>query len=272
MSRSPLENPPPAAAEELILPADEFWEEHKVKIIGAVVAVLLLAIGGIVVAAWQREQSAAARAAFAEASTVEDWRSLMERYRGTPIGQNSGLLLAAALREAGEIEASSQVYQELLELRGPFALQSAAALGLAQNDILQNTRPTASTLAALQAVATRFPDSYAAPYALYTEGDLLLRQGDTEAAQQVFRNLLTDYPNSVPGQMASMQLQRLAEESVQNIVQSAIAGEEPAATGAETVGEDPVATDPAAEESAKPGDNAASDAPPPGAAAETPAP
>jgi predicted negative regulator of RcsB-dependent stress response len=225
MAQNPVQNPTPPAEEELLLPVDVFWEENKGKIIGAILAVLLLAFGGIGIAAWQREQNASARAAFAQASTVEAWRDLLTRYGGTPIGNNSGLLLAAALREQGDLTASSAVYQELLEGRGTFALQSAAALGLAQNDILSETSPTASTTEALQAVATRFPDGYATPYALYTEGDLLLRQGQSEQAQQVFRNLLTDYPDSVPGQLASMQLQRLAEESLQQALQNATTAE-----------------------------------------------
>jgi predicted negative regulator of RcsB-dependent stress response len=206
-------NPPTGTSleEEMLLPTDEFWEAHKTKIIGGTVVFLVIAFSFIAWTGWQQKRKNDAMAAFAMAASPEAWRAVMQDFSSTPAAGNSGLLLAASLREEGDLAASDAVYEELLADRRPFALQAAAGLGLAQNAILRaKDQDFAEAMASLQAVATRFPSEYAASYALYMEGDLLLRNERQQDAIRVFQNLLTDYPDSLPGRMASMQLQQLA--------------------------------------------------------------
>ena len=194
-----------------MLPSDEFWEENKFKIVAALLVLLVAAFGFIGWTAWQQSSIKAAGAAFSQAATPEEWREVLTKFAGTPVAENSGLLLAAALREQGNIEASDAAYEAVLAERKDFGLQSAAALGIAQNAILlAGGKPEPAAVSALQAVWTRFPDSYAAPFALYLEGEMLIREGREAEAVQIFRNLLADHPNAVSGQIASMQMQRLA--------------------------------------------------------------
>lgn len=208
---SPASHSDPSLQEEIMLPSDEFWEEHKTKIIGAVVLVLVLAFAFIAWKGIEEKKRSEAMTAFANASQPEQWRAVMDQFPGTPAAQNSGLLLAAALRDQGDLPASDLVYNELLSAKKTFALQSAAALGLAQNQILRSSGGNIDeAVSSLQSVATGYPGEYTAAYALYTEGDLLLSAGREEDAIRIFRNLLTDYPASLPGRMASMQLQNLA--------------------------------------------------------------
>jgi len=210
---APISLPPTGTSleEEVLLPTDEFWEEHKTKIIGGAIAFLVIAFAFIAWTGFQEKRKSDAIVAFAGASTPDAWRAVMKDFPGTPAANNSGLLLASTLREQGDLTASDAVYEELLAARRPFALQSAAALGLAQNAILRsNEQGYEQALASLQAVTTRFPSEYAASFALYTEGELLLRNNRQDDAIRIFRNLLMDYPDSLPGRMASMQLQQLA--------------------------------------------------------------
>jgi hypothetical protein len=107
---------------------------------------------------------------------------------------------------------SSAVYEELLSQRGGhYALLPEAALGLAQNALLQAPpEDRTGAIESLREVAARFPGHAAAAIALLTEAEVLLTSKQEEEAIRVFRNLLADYPGSIPAQVASSQLQRLA--------------------------------------------------------------
>lgn len=205
-------SPNPLREEDLLLPQDEFWENHKSKIVAGAIAFVLIALGGIGFRAWQSQAQSEASAALATATTPEEWRAVWQAHPRTPAGANSALLLASALREQGQVEASSAVYEELLAQRGGhYALLPEAALGLAQNQLLLTSpenRP--AVVEAFREVALRYPGEAAAAVALLTEAEILLEDQQEEDAVRVFRNLLSDYPGSIPAQVASAQLQRLA--------------------------------------------------------------
>lgn len=204
-------SPVPTLLEEINIPSDLFWEENKFKILYGAAGILILALLVIGWVAWQKHQQNEAETLFSRATTPAEWRGVLTAFPNTPAAGNAALLLAANLRNAGSIKEANTIYQQLLEGGNSYALQSAAALGLAQNELLSaDGKLTPEVMTALQATATRFPESYAAPFALYVEGNLLLQSGKNEEAMQVFRNLLADHPGSLPGQMASSQLQRLA--------------------------------------------------------------
>jgi len=209
-----IQEPVPAAGDDLMLPVDEFWEEHKAKIVGGVLLLLVVAavfVGNII---WQHQQKVAAEELLATARSPDAWRQVMSSHPNTPAAGNAALLLAAAVREAGDLEASDAIYQNLLASNEKYPLQAAAALGLAENlQSVPGGGDTAQVRSALQLVATGFPGTYVAPYALYSEGEMLQRNGRDQEAMVAFRALLADYPQSLLVPMAGMQLQQLSTRS-----------------------------------------------------------
>ncbi len=197
--------------DDLMLSQDFFWEENKNKIFAAVAAFLVLAFGVIGWIAWTQHRKGKAEEIFSSASTPEQWKEVIRAYPGTPVADNSSLLLAAALRKSGDLQGSTKVYQEALLPKNPYGLRSAAALGIAENALLASGgKFTPDAVAALRAVSENFPDSYAAAFSLFLRGDLLLNEGKELEALQVFRELLASYPDALFGKMASGQVQELA--------------------------------------------------------------
>jgi TolA-binding protein len=60
-----------------------------------------------------------------------------------------------------------------------------------------------------QLVVTQYPKSYAAPFAAYSEGEILLRRFLRDEAQRSFNMVVTQFPQSPAARMASSQLARL---------------------------------------------------------------
>lgn len=208
---SPFASVPPV--DDYVVAQDFFWEENKNKILAAVAVFLVIAFGVVGWTAWKQYQQSEAEAVFFWASTPDQWREVMTEYPGTPVAGSSALLLAASLRKGGDWQGSTKVYQEAMAMRVPDAgaLAAGAALGVAENALVASGgKLSPEVVGALQAVSEKYPDSYAAAFALFTRGDLLLNEGKEEEALQVFRDLLAGYPNALFGRMASMQMQEVA--------------------------------------------------------------
>ena len=208
LSPNPMD---PMGEANLLLPQDEFWENHKSKILAGVLAIVVVALGAVGVTAWQSKARSEAAAALAQASAPAEWRAVWEAHPRTPAGVNAALLLAAALRNEGDLPASSAVYEALLAQKGGIeALLPEAALGLAQNGLLQSPENPSAAVEAFREVAARFPGKPAAAVALLTEGEILVQAKQEAEAAAVFRNLMADYPGSIPARVASAQLQAIA--------------------------------------------------------------
>ncbi len=194
---------------EILLPTDQFWEEHKSSILGG--AAILVVVGVLVIGwmVWSQSQRAAAEALFATASSPGQWQEVISKFPGTPAAEGSKLLLASALIESGERDRSDALYKEVIDRGGKYSLQSAAALGLAENAAFEEA-DSMELAEKFQQVAIRFPKSYAAPYALYSAGDILTRAGLDADAIRIYKNLAADYPSSPLARMASLQIQRLS--------------------------------------------------------------
>lgn len=206
MSNLPIESP----TDELSiagLPADLFWEKNKTAIIGGAVAVVLAAFG---VAAWfiySHNEKLNSETLFANAKTAADYQAVAEKYPRSPVAGNALLLLAAAQRP--NLAESNATYESLLANNPNYPLLPSTSLGLAGNAELGGG-DAAKVLAAYQETATTYPDSYAAPYALYASGELQLRIGQRAEALKSFRNLAGAYPETISARLAQRQIEQLA--------------------------------------------------------------
>jgi len=202
---------PPAPDEDLSVARWELaWEKHKKSILAAVAAA---AVAGIAVLGWWINSTMAAEAAqklLAEATGIEGYRAVVEKYPGSMPAADALMLIAAAQRDAGDPAASTAAFQEFLQKFPKHELAGGALLGVGQNQ--DAAGDTKSAMATYQQVVTQYPDSYAAPFAAYSEADLLLRSFQRDEARRSFNMVTSRYPQSTAARMAANQLTRLGAQ------------------------------------------------------------
>jgi TolA-binding protein len=208
------QNPNPFPAAPIDDPAiDDWelaWEKHKKTILAAVAAA---AVAGIAVLGWWINSTMAAEAAqklLAEATGIEGYRAVVEKYPRSMPAADALMLIAAAQREAGDLAASTAAFQEFLQKFPKHELAGGALLGVGQNQ--DASGDTKSAMATYQQVVTQYPDSYAAPFAAYSEAEILLRGFQRDEARRSFNMVASRYPQSTAARMASNQLSRLGAQ------------------------------------------------------------
>lgn len=203
------------AEDQFLLAQDDFWENNKSKILAGIAILFVCAVAITLYLLWDSNRRSQASEALATANLPEQFQAVWERWPATPAGLNAGLFLAASLREQGKIAESNALYEEILTKADKnYPLLPEAALGLAQNAVVAHQPHSSASTSAMQALreaAARFPRSAAAAMALLTEAQLAEAIGQTENAMRIYRDVMADFPQSLPAQVASQELQRLAE-------------------------------------------------------------
>ena len=199
--------PAPLPIDDPMLKWELFWEKKKSAILGAVA---LLVVGGIALGSWfiySSLRSTAAQKLLANATGIEGYEAVVTQYPGSMPAADALLRLAAAQREAGDLEKSTAAFQKFLEKFPDHPLAGGALLGVGQNQ--DATGNSDAALTTYQQVVTQYPKSYAAPFAAYSEGEILLRRFLRDEAQRSFNMVVTQFPQSPAARMASSQLARL---------------------------------------------------------------
>ena len=199
--------PTPLPIDDPMLKWELFWAKNKSAILGAVA---LLVVGGIALGAWfiySSLRSTAAQKLLANATGIEGYETVVNQYPGSMPAADALLRLAAAQREAGDIEKSTAAFQKFLEKFPDHPLAGGALLGVGQNQ--DATGNSDAAVVTYQQVVTQYPKSYAAPFAAYSEGEILLRRYLRDEAVRSFNMVVTQFPQSPAARMASSQLGRL---------------------------------------------------------------
>jgi len=192
--------------EEVMLASDQFWEDHKTKIVVVAVLVVLALAAFIGWSVISQQQRIKAEAAFAAAVSVEDFQAVISEFPGTVIAANSELLLAVLQRDGDNKSDSIDAFRSAAS-QSRYPLAASGALGETELAIAGSP---ADAVALFKQLAADYPDTYVAPYAMLLEGETLLRQGKRDEAVRVFRRLAADYPNSTSGMIAARQAAALA--------------------------------------------------------------
>ncbi|PWU08220.1 MAG: hypothetical protein C5B47_05020 [Verrucomicrobia bacterium] len=181
---------------------DLFWEKHKRRVLIGAMILGVLAIGAAVSLIWDYHVRSASTTLFARASTSEQLKTIISKYPSSNAAANALLLLAADQRSLGNLAESNATYQKFLKQFPKHSLIGGAAVGLAENALIGGR--VEEGISQLQTVAVKYPTSYAASYALYTEANLLVFQpGQVAEAQKQLRNLKQQFPDSVSAQQAT---------------------------------------------------------------------
>jgi len=198
-SDSQLEITPPS-------PVELLWINHRGAVVGAAAALLLIALVALGVIISIHSTRVASETLFANATDEAGWNDVIAKYPHTPAAADSMLLLAAALRDAGKLEESNEMYSHFAESFPNGTLAVSGLLGRAGNERVANHPDNA--VSSYQEAAAQYASSYGAPFALYNELQILAQQGKTEEAHRVLTALTSQYPGSVVAQKFSGAAQR----------------------------------------------------------------
>ena len=105
------------------------------------------------------------------------------------------------------MEQSTAAFRDFLVRFPQHPLAGGALLGIAQNQ--DASGDTEAAIASCQQVVTQYPQSYAAPFAAYTEAEILLRSFQRDEARRSFNMIVSQFPQSPAARMATAQLGRL---------------------------------------------------------------
>ncbi len=199
--------PSPLPIDDPMLKWELFWEKNKSAILGGI---SLLLVGAIALGAWfifSSLRTAAAQKLLADATGIEGYEAVVSQYPGSMPAADALLRLAAAQRDAGDIDKSTAAFQKFLDTFPDHPLAGGALLGVGQNQ--DATGNSDAAVVTYQQVVTQYPKSYAAPFAAYSEGEILLRRYLRDEAVRSFNMVVTQFPQSPAARMASSQLGRL---------------------------------------------------------------
>ncbi len=187
-----LEITPPSALELL-------WINHRNTLLAGICGVLVLGLVVIGVVLSHHASILASETLLSNATNDEGLRAVISKYPNSPAGADAMLLLAASLRDSGKFAESDELYSRFTETFPTSSLGVSGLLGRAANARLANN--TDAALNNYQQAAAAYPQSYGAPFALYSEIQLLLQSGKSEDAKKILQTLMSQYAGSPTAQV-----------------------------------------------------------------------
>ena len=164
---------------------DLFWEEYRQKILLAIVGFLflLIATGGILLLRHSRRL--ASESLLAQSADIASWQKVIASYPGSGAAADATLLIAAAQRQAHNLEQANATYAQFLEKFPHHPLAISAVIGRALNDDMAGHSDQA--LDELQQASVAYPKSYGAPFALWMRARILARMGKMEDSKKTIQ-------------------------------------------------------------------------------------
>ena len=197
----------PITSRDPALEARVFWIRFKKEI----AAVMIMAVLGFVGYAGYRFYSEyrnnAAAGLLASAKTAQDYQKVVAQYPNTRAEASAYLLLAEAQRKDKKFADSNATLQLFVNKNAEHELVATAHMTMAAN--LASMGRTDEAVAKYRQIATSYPKSYVAPFALLAQVELLKSKGRTDEARRACETLLTNYRESILAGEATRQLRSL---------------------------------------------------------------
>jgi TolA-binding protein len=163
-----LEIAPPSAIELL-------WINHRGTVLAGIAGIIVIALVVLGVTVSRQASQIASEQALAGATDAAGWNDVISKYPNSAAAADAMLLLASSLRDAGKIEESDSLYSRFSESfpRSPIAV--SGMIGRASNARVAGN--PAESLNYYQQAAAANPQSYGAPFALFSQFRLLAQDG-----------------------------------------------------------------------------------------------
>ncbi|MGB8356939.1 MAG: tetratricopeptide repeat protein [Chthoniobacteraceae bacterium] len=184
-----------------------FWMQHKGKIL-IYAAILVIALVSVV--AYQiisHNRLVDSQQLFAQATSEDDYRQIVQKYPHTIAAGNASLMLAEKLRDEKKYDEAISTLQALIDQSPEYPFLDAA--WLSQAATLEVAGRTDEALSKYQQTASKFATSYSAPQALLAEAAILKGKGKPDEAKHIFENVKSQFPNSFFAADAMQQLEQL---------------------------------------------------------------
>ena len=191
---------------------DLFWHMHKSKILLGLIGI---AVVGIASAAWYVTGHLTARASeslLAKAKDIAGYEDVVKEYPRSMSAAAALLQLAVDQRAAGKPAESTADFNKFLASFPTHPLAGGALLGVGQNQ--DAAGDSKGALETYRRVVATYPKSYAAPFASYSQAEILLREYRKDEARRVLESVLVQFPGSHVASMAGAQLARIGAKPV----------------------------------------------------------
>ena len=201
MPATPIKSRDPA------LEARVFWIRFKKEIAAVMIVAVLGFVGYAGYRFYSEYRNTAAAGLLASAKTAQDYQQVMAQYPSTPAEASAYLLLAEAQRKEKKFADSNATLQLFVNKNPEHELLATAHMTVAAN--LASLDKTDEALSKYRQIATSYPKSYIAPFALLAQVELLKSKGRTDEARRACEALLTNYRESILAGEATRQLRTL---------------------------------------------------------------
>jgi len=184
-----------------------FWMQHKGKILvyAGILAIVLVSLVAYQIISHDRLVDS--QRLYAQASTEDDYRQIIQKYPHTVVAGNASLMLAEKLRDEKKYDEAIATALALIDQYPDYPLLDAAWLNQAAT--LEAAGRTDEALNKYQQVASKFATSYSAPQALLAEAALLKSKGRLDEAKHIYENVKSQFPESPFAADAMQQLQQI---------------------------------------------------------------
>ncbi len=174
---------------------DDFWADHKGKIIGYGLLLLVALAAFIVYQAKTARDREAARVAFAAAADTAAYQQVAQDFPKTTIGGDARLLLAAAQRDEQKYDEAIATLRAFMADTPEHPLIAGAWLSLGETQSVAGK--TDEAIDTYRQIGTRYPDSFAAPAATLALARALADAGRIDEATREYENLIARHSQSL---------------------------------------------------------------------------
>ncbi len=197
----------PSSLPDPVLEGHVFWDQHKNKILAALLIALLAVAAYSGYRFYSDHRDNAAADALAAAKTPADLQKVVAQYSGTPAGVSACLFLADQQRKEKKYSEANTTLQTFLDKNPKHELVSTARMAMAAN--LEALGKPDEALTTYQRLATSDPHGFNAPLALLAEVHLLKAKNQIDEARRVCESILTQYRTSAVANEATRELKSL---------------------------------------------------------------
>ena len=216
----------PKGLEEALSKSEQFFENNKKTIFGALIAIILIIAGGMLYSTKvaQPRQLKAAEAIFpgetyfakgdytsalnGDAYGFEGFEELSKQYKSTKAGKLANLYAGLCYAQMGDKE-TAQKY--LAKFNGKDQMVSPAALGT-----LANCYATAGqynkAISTFEKAAKKADNNLLSPYYYFQAGLIYESQNKTAQALKIYKKIKAEYPESIEGQDIDKYIARLTSK------------------------------------------------------------
>jgi tetratricopeptide (TPR) repeat protein len=185
-----------------------FFEKYKYGIIASVILLVAGVCGLVGYRIQQDKKEELANERFAAAHTPDEWKAVAATFPGSNAAVLSEFAIASQAFDAGNWDAATAAYQEILEhyVTSPFI--PSAFIGKAS--VLEAMGKRQDALKVYESVVGLYPKTFEAPHAQFAAARIYETGGQLKEARKAYEDLIANYSQSAWKDQAEERLKKLS--------------------------------------------------------------